>query len=348
MGQEPVYVTRDQIVSALDVKPTAYMYIEVDRACRAGSRGVEGLLHRVLYPEVKTRSFDWPAHRRYTSVVPSRIDFDKHALISATSVTSGSSSFTENTHYFLEPNEDGPPYESLDLNRSSSAAFSGGPQRAVVITGLWGWTNDEETVGTLVGSNLATDTLITLSAPAGVGTILRIGTERLQVAGQRWLDSTQTATALALANNAVSITVSNGALFTEGELLLLDSERVQVLEVAGNVLTLRRAVGGTVLATHGAATPVYWQHRVQVERGSLGTTAAAGAGGAPVYRWVPPTLVTEVAQAYAEDFFLQRNAGYSRTVGQGDAERPASGRGIQHVENRCRRLYGRGVRLRSV
>jgi len=342
---EPVYVTRDEIAAALDVKPTAYMYAEIDRACRAGSRAVEGLTHRFLYPMTATRYFDYPDwSKRYPT---QRIDFDEWSLISATSVVSGGVTIAPSS-YLLGPNTYGPPYEHLDLNRSSSAAFSGGPQNAVSITGLWGWTNDETTAGTLVGSITASDTLVTLTAPASVGAVLRIGQERVQVAGARWIDSTQTASALALSNAGVTITVSNGSVFTENEYLLIDSERVQVLEIAGNTLTLRRAAGGTVLAAHSAGTAIYWRHQHVVERGSLGTTAAIATNGASVYRWVPFSLTAEVAQAYAEDFFLQRNAGYARTVGSGESERQASGRGIAQAEARLRRLLKRGARLRSV
>jgi len=344
--QEPVYITRDEIMAALDVKPTAYMYAEVDRACRAGSRAVEGLLHRFLYPLTATKYFDWPVSQtRYA--VAQRVDFDEWALISATAVVSGGLTIAP-ASYTLEPSQYGPPYEHLDLLRTSSAAFSGGPQRGVAITGLWGWTNDETTVGTLVGSITAVDTLATVTAPASVGAILRIGQERVHVVGSRWIDSAQTASALTNLNNSVSITVSNGALFTENEFILIDSERMQVVEIAGNVLTVRRAVMGTVLAAHSGGVAIYWRHQLQIERGALGTTAAIASNGAAVYRWAVPSLAAELAQAYAEDFFLQRNAGYARTVGSGEGERQASGRGVTLVEQRAKRAMGRGLRLRSV
>lgn len=341
MGVEPVYITRDAIVDALSVKPTAYQLSEVDRACKAGSRSVEGCLKRVFYPEVKTRYFDWP--NAYAA--PARVDFDKHALISATSVVSDGVTITD---YFLEPNDDGPPYEHLDLDRNSSSIFAGGPQRAIGIAGLWGWTNDEETSGALSGAITSTATLITLSVPSPVGTILRVGSERMQITGVRWIDSTITASALTNSNAATSITVANGALFTENEVLLIDSERMRVTEIAGNVLVVKRADGGSVITSHAAAAPIYWQHRVQVERGSLGTTAATALDAATVYRWVPPSLIAELAQAYAEDYFLQRNAGYARTVGSGESEQQVSGRGVAQVEKRARALYRRGARTAAI
>lgn len=341
MGIEPTYVTRDAIVDALSVKPTAYQLSEVDRACRAGSRAAEGCLRRVFYPEVRTRYFDWP--NAYGA--PARIDFGKYALISATSVVSDSVTITT---YFLEPNDDGPPYDHLDLDRNSTSTFAGGPQRAIAIAGLWGWTNDEETIGALSGAISSSATTITLSVPAAVGTILRVGNERMQVRNFRWVNSTITASALTNANSATSITVANGALFTENEVLLIDSERMRVTEIAGNVLTVKRSVDGTVIAAHAGATPIYWQHTIVVERGSLGTTAASALDAATVYRWIPPSLVTELAQAYAEDFFLQRNAGYARTTGSGDSEQQVTGRGVAQIEKRARAVFRRGARTATV
>ncbi len=344
MGQESVYVTRDEIIKALDVRPSSYLLGEVDRACRSASRSAEGLLHRFMIPEVATRYFDWPSPSGYTR----RIDFNEHTLITPTSVVSDGVTLTLNTDYFLEPNGEGPPYDHIELNRDSSKVFSGGPQRAVAITGLWGLRNDEQPNGTVVGSLNDTSTAVTLSVPASVGAILRVGTERMQVSAAGWVSSAQTAPALTADRAAVTLAVTSGSVFTEGEYILVDAERMQVDEIAGNTLTVRRAVTGSVLAAHTIGATIYWQHALTVERGALGTTAIVHSNGDAVVRWVPTSIVTEVAQAYAEDFFLQRNAGYARTIGSGDNVRGAPGRGITEVEKRARKLYGRGYRTRGV
>jgi hypothetical protein len=255
---------------------------------------------------------------------------------------------TEGTDFYLEPVNEGPPFEYRELNRDSSLSFSGGPQRAVAITGLWAIGNDEQTNGTVVGSLTDSSTAVTLSVPASVGAILRVGTERMQVSATAWVTSAQTAPALSADKAAVSLIVADGSIFTPGEYLLTDSERLQVDDVAGNTLIVRRAVQGSPLAAHTLGAIIYWQHTLTVERGSLGTTAAAHSNGSTAYRWVSPALITEVAQAYAEDFFLQRNSGYARTVGAGDNVRAAPGRGISQAEIRCRKMYGRGYRTRAI
>lgn len=335
------YVTREPIARALNVRPTAIAMLEIDRACRSGSRMVDGLCHRLFAPETRTRTFDWPSPRGYID----RIDFDEAGLISAISVISGGITLTAND-YFLEPDNYGPPYDSIRLNWNSSGTFSGGPQRAVSITGLWGWSNLEDSRGTLSGAISAADTLLTLTSPVDVGHVLRIGTERLLISGLRWTDSGDTTT-LAGDKSAVSVSVSAGTSYEEGETLLVGSERLRVVEIAGNTLSVERAVDGTPLAPH-SAVPVYRRRTFQVERGALGTSAGSHSNADAVFRWVPPTGVTELAQAYAEDAFLQRNSGYARVIGSGDNAQQASGRGIRDLEKRVQRLYGRSARHRVV
>lgn len=341
MGQEPVYVTREQVIDALDIKPTAYMYNEVDRACRSASRAVEGKLHRIFYPEVLTRAFDYP--RAAFGSFLNRIYFDERALVTLTSTTSDGATIPP-ANVFLYP--DGQPADWIEIDRDTSSTFSGGPQRAVKVTGLWGWRDDEDAAGVLTGSISSSDTFLSFDFSPDVGSVLRIENERVQVLGKRWLTSGQMGSITA-DKAASSLAVSDGSVFREGEIVLLDSERMRVQEIAGNTLIVQRAVGGTTLAAHTSAA-IFRANRVQVERGSLGTTAAAHNSAVAVQRWVPPSLIAELAQAYAEDAFLQRSSGYARTVGSGDNERAAPGRGIADVERRAYAQYGRKARMRSV
>lgn len=340
---EPVYVTRDKIMRALDVKPSAYMHTEIDRACRSGSRAAEGLLHRVFYPERLTRVFDYPVPGGDT---PGRIWFDERALVALEEVTSDG--VTIPTSAVLGYPRTGPPYSRVDLDRATSYAFGGGPQGAVEMLGTWGYRDDEVLLGTLSGSLTDSATQVLLSVPAEVGAILRAGTERMIVTGKRWANSGITASAVAQDKASVTVTVSDGSVFAENETILLDSERMDVVDIAGNSLTVRRASGGSLLAAHSNGAAVWRQTTALVERGSLGTVAAAHSSAAEVMQWQAPSLVEELSQAYAEDAFLQRNAGYARTVGSGDSERQVSVRSIKAVEERAYALYGRKARMRYV
>jgi len=339
------YVYREDVMSALDVKPSAYMARQLDRACNLGSRMVESFCHRIFYPLTATRTFDYPGDRS----TPLLLWLDANELVSASAVSSDGVTIPANTGYLLRP-DDGPPYDRIEIERDSSYSFAGGPQRAISITGVYaGAPVVEVTETTLASAIVSTSaTTVTVSRPAGgVGAVLRIGQERLLLIGKGWAASGVFSPSLASSATANSMSVADGSIFTEGETLLLESERVRVEEIAGNTLIIRRAVDGSSLAAHGAVS-IFWQHTLVVERGVLGTTAAIASNGATVLRWEPPSAVRALAQAYAEDEFLQQNSGYARTSGSGDNERPVSGRGVRALEQRMEGTYRRKVRMRTV
>lgn len=339
---EPVYVTREDLMRALDIKPSAYMRNEVDKACRAGSRAAEGYLHRIFYPEVLTRHFDWPSPGRGQTA--SRIYFDERSPISLSSVSSGGYGI-DLEDVLLYP--DGPgPYEWLELDRDSSAAFSGGTQRAVTLSGTWAYWNVEPVYATLTSSVSSTGQTMTFSSPMDVGSILRLGQERVVVEERSWETSGLITTA-AGTKDATMLPVSSTGAFVLGEEILLDSERIEVVDVAGNNLIVRRATGGSVLASHTNAT-IYRSTVHRVTRGALGTTAAAHTNGESACLFLVPSLVKELAQAYAEDIFLQRNAGYARTAGTGDSERMVGRQALKGIEERAGALYRRKARRRAV
>lgn len=339
------YVYVEDIEASLDVKPSAFMTREISRACRAGSRMVDGFCHRILYPRFDTLVFDYPGPRASARAVW----LDENELISASEIVSDTVTIPADTGYLLRPN-DGPPFNRIELLRDSSYAFSGGPQNAVSVTGLYGFRDDEETETVLTDAVSSTSmTTLTVDRPAGgIGALLRIDTERLLLAAKNWVASAATSPALASDRSVVSVAVASGSAFTAGEIILIDAERMEVVDIAGNTLIVRRAVGGTVLAAHTLGTAIYWQHSLTVVRSVVGSTAATHSDASVVYRWEPPVEARELAQAYAEDIFLQRNSGYARTSGQGENERPVSGTGIKAIEARVTANLRRSARTRAV
>lgn len=319
------------------------MNVQLDRACRMGSRSVESFCHRTFYPRIETRSFDYPG----TRATALKVWLDDWELIEATSVTSDGVTIPPTTGYLLRPNS-GPPYDRIEIQRDSAYSFAGGPQNAITIVGLPGYRNDESTL-TALASAVSTPaaTTIDVDNPADVGSVIRIDSERMQVLGKTWTASAVNCTALTANASSNSITTTDSENFTVGERILIDAERLEVLDIAGDTVILRRAVDGSALAAHANGTGIYWQHRLTVERGALGTTAATHLDNAVVYRWEPPSQVQVLSLAYAEDSFLQENSGYARLTGQGENERPVGGRGIKDAENRCRHLV-RSSRSRTV
>ena len=72
--------------------------------------------------------------------------------------------------------------------------------------------------------------------------------------------------------NNVTISAS-GSGFNVGEVILVDSERMLIVDIAGNYLTVKRAWDGSVLAIHSTGADIYTLRLLTVTRGALGTTA---------------------------------------------------------------------------
>lgn len=353
MATEPTYVTREELASSLDVKASAYMSAQLDRKCASATTAVHGLLNRKnLYPILRTRYLDWPT---VEGTRPFRIYFDDDTLITLTSLVSGGVTIPTSA-VNLEPSNEGPPYDYMELDRSQSYSFAGlqTPQRAIAPTGLWGFTNDEVQPSSLaVAVSSSSSSTVTVVAPVGgVGSLIRIDSERMIITDKTWALSGHTVgnvSGLTASNTDASLTVSDTSTYLAGETLLVDAERLQVREVVdATTLIVARAWDGTTLAVHANGATVRRQLTLQVTRGAVGTSASTHSISASVYRWMVPPLANELALAYAEDAFLQGTSGYARTVGQADNERPAFGRGIKDLQGRVIAAMGRQSRTRAV
>lgn len=319
----------------------------VDRAVESASRAVEGLLHRRFYPMLDTRTFDWPGSQYARSW---RLWLDQNELLSVTTFTSGGVALAPGD-YFLRP-DDGPPFTFVEINLDSSGAFSsaGTHQRAISITGLYGAVADEAPAGELTSPMSDVSTTAAVSdASIGVGTILRAGSERMLVTGKSWADTGQNIGAnLAASAAGVAVTVTDGSEYAAGETILVDAERMLIVDVAGNTLVVRRAVEGSVLAAHSTGADVYAPRTLTVTRAALGTTASSHSSGAALVRHVVPGLVRDLAIAEAIVQLQSEAGGYNRTSGSGESVTDISGRGIADIRDRARTAYGRKARIRGV
>lgn len=344
----PVYATREQLREALDVQESARRDRQLDRHLQSGARAVEGELHRRFYPEKVVSFFDWPS-RQYTR--PWRLWLDQHEMISVEKLVAGGAEIAAGD-YLLYP-QDGPPFDRIEVDLSSSASFRAGVthQRAIEVHGLRGYRDDEESAGQLAASAGAASTSIDVSdaAAVGVGHILHAGDERMIVTDRRMIDTGQDlGDALAARADVTAVTVDDGDEFAPDQVILIGAERMQVVDIAGDQLVVRRAVEGTVLGTHGAGADVYASRRLTVRRGALGTTAASHSAGTPLTRHVPPAPVSNYNLALAINSMLQERAGYARTVGSAESEHEAAGRGLRSARAEAWRAYARKARIRGV
>ncbi|HXS17720.1 MAG TPA: hypothetical protein VN764_11055, partial [Polyangiaceae bacterium] len=182
------YVTREEVSSAPDIKASAYAAPQLDRAIESGARRVERTLHRIFYPWTGTKRWDYPLAADARSGV---LWLDDQEIISLTSLTAGEVSIPLSS-VLMEPVNSGPPYHSLVLNRDTSAAFSGGQQGIVAVGVFGGCALDEISVGTLTAGINASVTTLPLTTSPGVGSILRVDSERMIVTEKLWVSSGQT------------------------------------------------------------------------------------------------------------------------------------------------------------
>ncbi|WP_181787213.1 hypothetical protein [Streptomyces phytophilus] len=340
---------------ALDSKSTARTSGQVDRAVESASRDVDRLCHRRFYPQIATRFFDFPSPQ-YAR--PWRLWLDDSELISVTSLSSGGTAINE-ADFFLEPNRSGPPYSRVEIDLAGPATFGGGDthQRDITLTGLFGYRNDETQAGTLAAAVASADaTSITVDGPAaaalGVGSVLRLGAERLLVTARANADTGQNLGGdLTPQNNSVAVTVADGTVFAVDEVLLIGSERMLIVDIAGNTLTVKRGWDGSVLAAHTAGADVYAPRTLTVQRGALGTTAATHDSGAQVVRWDPPGPVRDLTLAEAVAQLTNEQTGYARTRRSGDggsSERAMDATALAALRDRVYASHGRKARVRAV
>lgn len=347
------YATREDVMRALDVKETARSRRQIDDALEAASRSVDALCHRRFYPVDATRFFDWP---NFQYAYPWRIWFDQWELRAVpASITSGGVDIPLAACLF-EPVNSGPPFSSMELRRDQPYSFGVGqtPQRDVAINGPWGHRTTETALGMLTAAVTSTTaTTVSVDGPTsavtGVGSILRIDSERLIVTDRTQTSTGQTGT-LTSSKSDVALTVADGTSFAADEVLTLGAERVRIDDIAGNVLTVERAYDGTVLAAHTTAT-IYAPRTLTVTRGALGTTADSHGNASTVYRYDPPGLVHQLTKAEAIWTLLQERSGWARmssASGSSGSGAPVSLAALNDLRSQTTTEHGRKARQRTV
>lgn len=344
------YCTREDVKSALDVKTTARSNSQVDRAIEAASRTVEGLLHRTFYPLLTTKYFPWPNYpQRSESWI---LWLDANELVSVATLVAGGTTIAS-ADYFLEPQQYGPPYNRIELDKSTSATFGVGDtdQRNVAITGVFCGCDITELVGPTTSEALdASETGVDVSesASVGVGSILRIDSERMIVTGKTSITTGQTISAnLGVQKNEETVGVQTGTSFTVGEQILVDAEYMLIVDIAGNNLIVKRATDGSTLAAHTSGATVYAPRTLVVTRGALGTTAATHSTSAPTYVYEVPGPVRELAVAEALLELGLRPVGYAMTTGSQAASNTVKLDPIKDLRDRVYTSHGRKGRMRS-
>ena len=342
--------TREQVKRAGSING-AVQDDRVDRLIEAASQRLERAMRRFFIPRTETRLFRWPPPQ------PSRgsvlwLDQDLIAITTLQSEAQNSSPTTiASSDFFLEPNNTGPPYNRIELDRSSAAAFQSGdtPQRSISVLGRWGFSEDTLSVGTvasgLSSSSSATSMVCSDGGLIDVGDTLLIESEQIFVIervnaalGTVKIDGALTA------NIAEDVTADASHGILAGEVIQVDSEKMFVESVSGTTLSVVRAYDGSVLAAHSNDTAIHTFRTLTIERGVNGTTAATHANATVISKYEPPFDINEICRADVLAAFAQEGASWGRVVGTGDGAREFSARDLAGRRDEVIKSY---KRLRS-
>jgi hypothetical protein len=342
----PTYASREDVKSVANITTTRDDRL-VDDAIEAASTNAEGLLHRRFYPWTGTRKLDWPNHQHARSW---RLWLDENEMISisALKVDNGDTTLSASTYFLRRADSiDEPPYDSIEIDLGTSGAFSSSTshQRAIWPTGVFGGHDATVLVGTVAEALDDNETGIDVSdsTQLGVGDLVKVDSELMLVTARAMLTTGQTVqtTALTASKANVTVLVTSGAALNVGETILIDSERMRVSDIAGNTVTVERAVDGTVLAAHNTGVTIYAPRTLTVTRGAVGTTAATHLTAAPLSKQAYPGLVKALTVAYALNQLQQQGAAYARVSGTGENAKEFTGRGIKALEDDARQAHGR-------
>lgn len=340
------YATRDAVARAASYFGV-HLHGQIDHDIDAASRAVDNLCHRRFIPITATRSYRWPqfyaGHRGHVLY----LDDD---LLSVSSLTKDDDTATAiaSTDYFLEPSGEGPPYSRIELDHASSAYFSSAntPQRAIRVTGSWGYGNDTVPAGTLAAAlSDTTGTVLDCSdgSLVGVGDTMLCESEQLFVSERSPLTTTTTLSGAIGGDtpNEDRVSVVDGTKVKAGEVILVDTERMLVLSVTGNDLAVKRAWDGTTQAEHSSGATVYSFRRLTVTRGQNGTTAATHLISTAIRRYAPPADIVRLTRAYAINALHQNAGGWLGVGGAGETAINMTMRSLAKLEEDVRRNYRR-------
>lgn len=337
------YATRESVKGALGIGG-ADLDALIDGYIEAASENVEKLCaDRRFIPYTATKQYPWPqaGGRSYCLALG-------EDLIAATALTKNDDDVTAiaAADYLVEPVNEGPPYNRIEIDLSSSEFFSWAntPQRAVRVTGRWGYGEDTKPAGALAEADDGTETAldVTDASLVGVGDTILIGTEQMFVSGRSALTTTATLSGNpTAADNDVTIGVSTGSLVKTGEVILVDSERMLVTDVIGNNLTVKRAYDGSILAAHSAAAVVYAYRTLTVARSVNGTTAAAHNTATAITKFAPPAPVVELCRAYAIYAHQQDRSGWTGQIGGGEGAVIVARSAVRDLEKDVKAKYRR-------
>ena len=317
------------------------------RNIKAATQHIENILGRRFIPETATKLYRWPSQNGRGGYV---LKFPDDDLLAVTLLQAKAQDTTPTTivaaDYFKEP-ANGPPYGSIEIDLSSSAAFEPGdtPQRSISVEGRWAYCEDTEAAGALVEADDGSETALDVSDSSliDVGNTILIGTEAMFVSAKGLLDvGTNTNAALTQDKAGTTVAVVDGTKVKAGEIITVESERMLVESVSGNSLAVKRAYDGSVLASHLTNQDIYAPRTLTVVRAVNGTTAAAHLDAAAIVKYAPPGDIEEYCRARAIAQHEQGKSGWTGVIASAEGGSVETKMfGLWAMEKALKASYGR-------
>lgn len=340
------YTTREAVKAAMSAAAGSSNDAAIDRLIEQVSRAVDRAARTWFIPKTETRKL--PFTRRW--VIGHKLFFDAYLLeLTTLKDRGGDRTLTEGTHFFLQPENEGPPYSWAEILLSQGVTFEGGStthQQSFEITGKWGEHDETQSASELaaaIASTTATTLQVKDGSKVGVGDTLLIESEQLFVSDRDSIDlAVNLGDALTKDDSDETVTIGNPTDdLNVGEVIRVGSEKMLVTAVnSATSVEVTRAYDGTTLAAHASDADVFVYRRFTVERGVNGTTAATHADDTAVSRQVPPPALEELVIAEVIAAFQQQRAGWGRTVG-GERQVELSGRALKDLRNRILPMHRR-------
>jgi len=341
------YATREQTKRAARASGVQ-VDDSIDRTIEASSRSIDQATRRYFIPRTETRLYRWP--QANGSSVRLYLDQDLISVSALRTKAQDSSPTTiSSSDYFLEPENQNPPYLRIEIDLSSTAAFEGGdtPQRSISVAGSWGYSANTRSSGT-VTSGLASDSAAT-SMVCSDGSLIDVG-DTLLIESEQLFVSERTNAAEpnsdlldgALTKDASeNVTVDSGSRYSVTEVIMVDTEKMLIVGINGNVLDVQRGFDGTAVAAHSNNTAVHVFRTLTIERGVNGTTAATHANSTAVSKYEPEFPINQLCVAEAVSAIKQEMAGWGRSIGIGDNTAELQSRGLASLRNETIMRYSR-------
>ena len=125
--------------------------LQIGRMIESASRDIDDLTRTYFIPKTETRLYRWPQWQPSRSTI---LWLDQNLISVSTLQTKAqdTSPITiSSSDYFLEPVNTGPPYDRIEIDLSSTAAFESGdtPQRSISVAGDFGFRSTTKSAGTV-------------------------------------------------------------------------------------------------------------------------------------------------------------------------------------------------------